>query len=58
MCKSYIKLQAKGENDLPSVIYKTVVVQGAKEHQLPLSYIKELEMFRDNGYKGKVDIPV
>lgn len=44
--------------ELPSLVYKTVMINGAKEHQLPSSYVKYLEMLSDNGYKGKIDIPV
>ncbi|XP_055934197.1 gamma-glutamylcyclotransferase-like [Argiope bruennichi] len=57
-CKVYQRLVHKEEMDLVSCIYKAVCIQGAKEHGLPLEYIKKLEAIQDNNYKGPIDIPV
>lgn len=38
----------------PSPHYKDVIMTGAKQHNLPAEYIKYLESFQDNGYKGEI----
>ncbi|XP_040577054.1 gamma-glutamylcyclotransferase [Lepeophtheirus salmonis] len=49
----------KGSQDKrPSKIYKNVIVNGAKEHNLNVNYIKLLEGIQDNGYEGQVEINV
>lgn len=44
------------EYSLPSAIYKTVIIRGAEEFQLPPSYIRQLKSLKDNGYNG--DVPI
>lgn len=57
-CKVYQRFIRKENIVLVSHIYKKVCIQGAKEHGLPLEYIKKLEAMPDNNYKGPIDIPV
>ncbi|GBN30375.1 Gamma-glutamylcyclotransferase [Araneus ventricosus] len=57
-CQVFVRFVREEDIGKPSCIYKTVFVQGAKEHGLPLHYIEKLEAIQDNGYKGPVDIPV
>ncbi|CAL8135419.1 unnamed protein product [Orchesella dallaii] len=49
---------AHGENLIPSLRYKNVIIQGAKEHGLPEEYVKFLEAVPDNGYNGDVDVNI
>ncbi|GFW08724.1 gamma-glutamylcyclotransferase [Trichonephila clavipes] len=57
-CRVYQSLKYKAlGNDMPSLVYKAICIEGAKEHGLPLHYIKRLEAITDNGYKG-VDNPI
>lgn len=51
-------LDAHGANLIPSLRYKNVIIQGAKEHGLPEEYIKMLEGLADNGYNGDVDVKI
>lgn len=44
-----------GDNLLPSLRYKNVILRGAREHKLPAEYIAYLESIPDNGYNGEVD---
>ncbi|CAL1286731.1 unnamed protein product [Larinioides sclopetarius] len=57
-CKVYQKLVCKEDVALVSYIYKKVCIQGAKEHGLPLHYIKKLQAIQDNNYKGPIEIPI
>jgi gamma-glutamylcyclotransferase len=41
---------------LPSPQYKRVILNGSKEHRLPLEYHKRLEAMPDNGFSGPVFI--
>ena len=43
---------------LPSLRYKNVIIQGAKEHNLPAEYITYLQNIPDNGYNGVVDVNI
>ena len=45
-----------GEGQMPSKVYKNVILRGAKEHQLPSHYITFLENIQDNGYDGEVNL--
>ncbi|GFY41794.1 ras-responsive element-binding protein 1 [Trichonephila inaurata madagascariensis] len=57
-CRVYQSFKYKAlANDMPSLVYKAICIEGAKEHGLPLHYIKRLEAITDNGYKG-VDNPI
>ncbi|XP_015930173.2 gamma-glutamylcyclotransferase [Parasteatoda tepidariorum] len=58
MCKSYQMQVDENSDHLPSPMYKNVIIQGAKEHCLPSFYIQKLESIQDNGYDGKVEIPI
>jgi len=42
--------QGKG---IPSLLYKSVIVAGARQNNLPSSYISFLENLKDNGYQGE-----
>ena len=42
--------------NLPSKVYKNVLLTGAKEHSMPDFYIEKLENHPDNGYDGEVDV--
>lgn len=45
-----------GEHQVPSKAYKTVIINGAKEHNLPLEYINLLEHLEDNGFDDPVNL--
>ena len=47
-----------GSDCRPSLVYKTVILRGARENDLPAHYIKKLEDIEDNGYNGEVDFKV
>jgi len=51
-------IAAHGEKLIPSLRYKNVIIQGAKEHGLPEEYVKFLEAIPDNGYNGDVDVNI
>jgi len=53
---SFEKFEA--EKMVPSRRYKNVIVQGAKEHNLPAEYVEFLEQIKDNGYDGEVDVNI
>ncbi|KAG8195235.1 hypothetical protein JTE90_027976 [Oedothorax gibbosus] len=57
-CKSYQKLLETVADGTPSLIYKRIMIEGAKDHGLPDWYVKKLEDIPDNGYKGNIDIDV
>lgn len=50
ICRTYVQKQSyKDGNELPSKLYKLVIIKGAQEHNLPVSYIKDvIEKFPDN----------
>lgn len=50
--------QEHGDKLLPSLKYKNVIIQGAKEHSLPPDYIAYLSKIPDNGYNGEVDVNI
>ena len=54
-CETYI-FKNNNEPGLPSPHYKDIIVRGAKQHNLPPTYIKYLENIETNGYQGKVEI--
>ncbi|UYV63371.1 hypothetical protein LAZ67_2003869 [Cordylochernes scorpioides] len=43
---------------MPSSIYKAVIIKGSNQHNFPEEYRKSLMNIQDNGYTGKVDIPI
>ena len=43
---------------LPSEDYKSVIVEGAVEHELPAEYIERLRLIQDNGYASEVDLSI
>jgi len=57
-CVSYQLLPENLVNakNLPSKVYKNVLLTGAKEHSMPDFYIEKLENHPDNGYDGEVDV--
>ncbi|XP_037288483.2 gamma-glutamylcyclotransferase [Rhipicephalus microplus] len=49
-CRTYFYLTSRpGKENMPSLLYKAVIVAGAIEHKLPNSYIQELVKIPDNG---------
>jgi hypothetical protein len=50
------KLRAQCEDCRPSKVYKTVIVDGAVEHDFPQFYVDRLKAIVDNGYGGEVEI--
>ncbi|KAI6196734.1 hypothetical protein M3Y94_01144000 [Aphelenchoides besseyi] len=53
-CRTYQYSNPTRELKAPSPHYKHVIVEGAKEHELPDWYVQKLEAIEDNGYVGKV----
>jgi len=51
-------LDEHGVNLIPSLRYKNVIIEGAKEHGLPEEYIRMLEAIPDNGYNEEVDVKI
>ncbi|XP_058807605.1 gamma-glutamylcyclotransferase-like isoform X2 [Phymastichus coffea] len=65
-CRTYQQTQLPDEyiqpNELPperqpSLAYMNRIIEGAKEYQIPTYYLKFLNSFRHNNYKGPVNIP-
>uniref|UniRef100_A0A0B6ZSF3 gamma-glutamylcyclotransferase n=1 Tax=Arion vulgaris TaxID=1028688 RepID=A0A0B6ZSF3_9EUPU len=48
-CRTYEMIQETTGDCLPSPHYKKVVIDGAKQNELPEEYIEYLECFPDNG---------
>lgn len=49
-CRTYFYLASRpGKKNMPSLLYKAVLVAGAIEHKLPDSYVQELVKIPDNG---------
>jgi hypothetical protein len=55
-CRTYQYSNDKRQRLPPSIHYKTVIVAGAVEHQLPGWYVDELKAIKDNGYRGRVPV--
>ena len=57
-CVSYqlIPENLVNAKNLPSKVYKNVLITGAKEHSMPAEYVRKLENHPDNGYEGEVDV--
>lgn len=51
-------IEVHGKNLLPSLRYKNVMIQGAKDHGIPQEYIQMLTNLPDNGYNGDVDVNI
>nr|XP_054931284.1 gamma-glutamylcyclotransferase-like [Dermacentor andersoni] len=50
VCRTYFYHTSRpGKEDIPSLLYKAVIVAGAIEHKLPDSYVQELLKNPDNG---------
>lgn len=50
VCRTYFYLPSRpGKKNMPSLLYKAVIVAGAIEHKLPDSYVQELMKNPDNG---------
>lgn len=58
LCKTYVKLPTSDNCSEPSLVYKTVMIYGAREHQFPEAYVQQIENFKDNGCKENVDVPL
>ena len=51
-CRTYVQKDEYKSvgNNIPSKLYKDVIVKGAEEHNLPRSYIENvIQAFQDNG---------
>ncbi len=56
-CRSYQQVQDWEMDRRPSIVYKNVMIRGARENGVPDEYIKNcLEAIVDNGYDGQVEI--
>ena len=55
-CYTYV-FRDESETSLPSKVYLDTLIEGAKEHKLPGSYIAELMSRPHNGYSGTVNPP-
>ena len=56
-CRSYQQVQDCEMDRRPSIVYKNVMIRGARENGVPAEYIKNyLEAIVDNGYDGQVEI--
>ncbi|CAD5210494.1 unnamed protein product [Bursaphelenchus okinawaensis] len=53
-CRTYQYSNPERKRQPPSPHYKKVIVEGAKEHELPKDYVNKLEDIKHNDYKGKV----
>ena len=49
------QLLDKHSANIPSKIYKKVIIQGAKQNGLPKEYITYLENIPDNGYDKNLE---
>jgi len=56
MAVSYQLVDTKDDLRLPSGVYKDVIIQGAREHNMPDQYIDKLQQIQDNGYRGEVAV--
>ena len=52
------RMQPTSKECLPSNAYKSVIIEGAIEHELPPEYIKRLRKIKDNGFSFEVDLSV
>ncbi|CAD6190198.1 unnamed protein product [Caenorhabditis auriculariae] len=57
-CRTYQYSDPMPVFNPPSPHYKLVIVEGAKEHELPEEYIKRLEKVPVNDYQGPVDVDI
>uniref|UniRef100_A0A224Y604 gamma-glutamylcyclotransferase n=1 Tax=Rhipicephalus zambeziensis TaxID=60191 RepID=A0A224Y604_9ACAR len=58
-CRTYFYLTSRpGKKNMPSLLYKAVIVAGAIEHKLPDSYVQELVKIPDNGKTQNSNIGV
>ena len=55
MAVSYQLVDTEDDMFLPSGVYKDVIIQGAREHNMPQDYIHRLKAIQDNGYHGEVN---
>ena len=52
------RMQPTSEECLPSTAYKSVIIEGAIEHELPPEYMERLRKIKDNGFSFEVDLSV
>lgn len=56
-CRCYQQTQNWEIDRRPSLVYKNIMITGAKENGLPEEYISNtLESIVDNGYNGEVQV--
>ncbi|XP_014664835.1 PREDICTED: gamma-glutamylcyclotransferase-like [Priapulus caudatus] len=55
-CRSYQLTLPWKEGQLPSTVYKNVIIKGAIQSELPQEYIEQLTKLDDNGFNGDVDV--
>ena len=51
-----LQLVSDGTSGLPSLLYKSVIVAGARQNGLPQNYIDFLTSVMDNGFEGHKNI--
>ena len=49
-------MRSRDEECLPSKAYKSVIIEGAVEHEMPAEYVERLRLIEDNGFDGQVDL--
>lgn len=56
-CRCYQQVRPLEDDRRPSVVYKNIMIRGARENGVPEDYIvNHLEKIVDNGYNGEVEI--
>lgn len=56
-CRCYQQIQDLDADRRPSIVYKNIMIQGARQNQVPEEYITNtLEAIIDNGYDGEVQV--
>jgi hypothetical protein len=55
-CVTYEKVDKNEVIGRPSPAYKNVIINGAKQINLPEDYIKFLRSFDDNNYQGEINV--
>lgn len=55
-CRCYQQTRPWETDRRPSVVYKNVMIRGARENGVPDDYIRYLEAIEDNGYEGEVQV--
>ncbi|CAG0915707.1 unnamed protein product [Notodromas monacha] len=54
-CWTYQLVRPLEDDRRPSTVYKSVIISGALENELPEDYVAQLRSISDNGYDGPVE---